>query len=301
MATNSIKYHFRSYFANLVRQYPALMWLAGINVLVWLAMQIARIIAMFAHLDFSIINEALLSLTLSADPDKTMHYPWSVITYMFFQDRFLHLLGNMIWLLFFAPFIYDERHKLRLVWIYLAGGVAGAAVFLFLGSGLLSNHIPTRGTLAGASAAVMAVMATSAMLRPNLPLRMMFLGEIKLKWIAIVCMLLTICSGGDDAGLAQAAHLAGGVAGVAAAIIIRRNDSEAPAVAVPKPAAHRTHGPGKPPPADAGQRLSEAMANRVPDSERLDQLLDKIRLSGYESLSTVEKRELNAISNRLKK
>lgn len=35
------------------------------------------------------------------------------------------------------------------------------------------------------------------------------------------------------------------------------------------------------------------------DTERLDQLLDKIRISGYGSLSAKERKELNDLSKRL--
>lgn len=43
----------------------------------------------------------------------------------------------------------------------------------------------------------------------------------------------------------------------------------------------------------------KAMNNRMSDTERLDELLDKIRVSGYDSLSSKEKTELNYISSRL--
>lgn len=42
-----------------------------------------------------------------------------------------------------------------------------------------------------------------------------------------------------------------------------------------------------------------AMNREVPDHVRLDQLLDKIRISGYESLTSKEKTELNYISTKL--
>ncbi|MDE6298611.1 MAG: hypothetical protein K2M10_03040, partial [Muribaculaceae bacterium] len=45
--------------------------------------------------------------------------------------------------------------------------------------------------------------------------------------------------------------------------------------------------------------VARAAAGRLSDTERLDFLLDKIRISGYASLSGAERRELNALSKKL--
>lgn len=308
---------FKQYCRTVAARYPALVWLTAINVLIYLTVQIDRLIGILAHLDHDVINEALLTLALSNDLHTVMNHPWSPLTYMFTQYGFMHLLFNMVWLFCFAIYIYTPHRPWRLVWVYLAGGLAGAALFIAIGMG--GNGAPQK--LTGSSAAVMAVMAAAAMLQPNRRVRLLLIGEVRLVWVAVICMLLTISSGGDDTGLGQAAHLAGGVAGVIAALLIRRNprhnatpDDEPIFTSSytstaqyaqwspqdPEQGWRPRHRKVKLPPQDAGTRFTEAVANRIPDSERLDQLLDKIRLSGYESLSEAEKRELNAISNRLK-
>ena len=47
------------------------------------------------------------------------------------------------------------------------------------------------------------------------------------------------------------------------------------------------------------KRTIKAMNRMTDDHERLDQLLDKIRISGYDSLTAREKTELNHISARI--
>ena len=45
----------------------------------------------------------------------------------------------------------------------------------------------------------------------------------------------------------------------------------------------------------------QGLRGRLSDMSRLDELLDKIRLSGYASLTDVERRELNALSRKIEK
>ncbi|MCI9029622.1 MAG: hypothetical protein HFJ90_05345 [Muribaculaceae bacterium] len=46
--------------------------------------------------------------------------------------------------------------------------------------------------------------------------------------------------------------------------------------------------------------MVKASQGRLSDSDRLDELLDKIRLSGFDSLTERERKELNALSARLR-
>ena len=50
-----------------------------------------------------------------------------------------------------------------------------------------------------------------------------------------------------------------------------------------------------------GNAVARAAGGRLSDMSRLDELLDKIRLSGYASLTDVERRELNALSRKIEK
>ena len=47
--------------------------------------------------------------------------------------------------------------------------------------------------------------------------------------------------------------------------------------------------------------MVRVLRQRQTDMDRLDSLLDKIKLSGYESLTRKERKELNELSARLKK
>lgn len=239
--------------------------------------------------------------------------PWTALTYMFTQLSFLHLLFNMLWLLWFGRiFIYCASEK-QLLFTYILGGLAGAVCFLVV----CNLGTPAQGSfLTGSSAAVLAVMTAASVMAPNLELNLLLLGQIRLKYVALLCIVLTFLGiGGGNAG-GFSAHIGGVIFGLFAPGILSRNSAKqigTPAFirnllhkikarkrkvpeALRQPVSSKR---GAFPYEDYHRSKSTNQHSRVSDEERLDQLLDKVRVSGYDSLSPSEKSELNAISSRL--
>ena len=130
------------------------------------------------------------------------------------------------------------------------------------------------------------------------------MGSVKLKWITIGCIVLTFLGlGGGNPG-SQAAHIGGVVFGFAFPFMIRRKAFVKTAskvrVAMPKvkETAVRTVRLNV---RRDGAAVATAAGQRLSDSRRLDMLLDKIRISGYASLTAGERNELNELSQRIDK
>ena len=87
--------------------------------------------------------------------------PWTPLTYMFVHFDFLHILGNMLCLYCFGIVALDLMTPRRFVSTYIAGGLAGAAAYLFA-----AKFVPSPG-LIGSSAAVMAVAAAAVRTKPD--------------------------------------------------------------------------------------------------------------------------------------
>ncbi len=170
---------------------------------------------------------------------------------------------------------------------FVGGGIAGG--LFFLASAALGFG---SGWLCGCSAAVIAVMCTTAIRLPDHPLNLFLIGEVKLKWVAVACCILTFLGGGGN----QAAHIGGLLWGVAYGLMIRQGVDPARWLAglTTKKATRRA-------PKRNPDRMVRVLRDRQEDIRRLDELLDKIRLSGYGSLSARERKELNEISARIKK
>ncbi len=240
-----------------------------------------------------------------ADPFYLLLHPWTLFTSMFLHTGFFHILWNMLYLYWFGRIVVDFIGNQRILPIYLLGGFAGAMVF-FLASNLGFPFLSPDGYALGASAAVMAIAVASATINPDYEMHLLFLGRVKLKWLVGALVVLDIIFIGQDGNTGgHLAHLGGAVMGY---ITIRQlqqgNDwsaninrvldrvadflrkfAEGPRSQKGPRVAYRN--PRRKFTSKKGQRKSDA-----PDrdhQQRLDTILDKIKESGYDSLSKDEK------------
>lgn len=276
--------------------------LLGLNVAVFLLAW--AVILSGAHMGMA-GNFTMPWLCVSADPSVSLRHPWTAATYMVTHYDFLHLLFNMLWLYWFGVMLTPAGGK-SLVRLYLGGGLAGAA--LYVAATALWPSLSTPGAyLCGASASVLAVMTAAAVISPGRKVFLFLVGPVKIKWIAICCIALTFLGAGGGNPGAQGAHIGGVAFGVAFALSRTRRkqsktDNRQQRLSPPPFLTAR-----RPSPARAtrvarnGDAVAKAAAGRLSDACRLDELLDKIRLSGYSSLTTGERNELNELSRRLDK
>ena len=209
-------------------------------------------------------------------------HPWTILTYMVVHFSPLHLIFNALWLYWFGRMLADTRDDRTILTLFIGGGVAGGVLYLLIS--LLSSY--DTGFLTGDSAAVLSLMTGAAILMPQRRIGLFLLGEVRLKWVAIGCILITLLGGGG--GLqSQAAHLGGAAFGAITAICLKNGIN----FSWPKSDRNKKRG--------INTRATVKAFSSLSDHDRLDQLLDKIRISGYESLSAKEKAELNYISSRI--
>ncbi|MES2873913.1 MAG: rhomboid family intramembrane serine protease, partial [Bacteroidota bacterium] len=126
---------------------------------------------------------------------------WTIITYMFTQRDFFHLLFNMLWLYWLGLIFLDFLSKRQFIFTYLAGGIMGALLYL-----VAYNLLPVfsgtveRSILLGSSASVMAIVVATATLVPNFTIQLLFLGNVKLKYLALAYFVLDIIGISSEPG-----------------------------------------------------------------------------------------------------
>jgi membrane associated rhomboid family serine protease len=147
---------------------------------------------------------------LPADIDKLSTRPWTILTYMFTDERVFRFIGNMLWLWAFGYILQDLMGNRKIIPIYVYGGLAGAVFYL------LSYHIFPRlqvvipsAFLMGANPSVMAIAIATTIVAPDYRIFPMINGGIPL-WILTLIFVLINFSGISygDAG-AYLANLAG--------------------------------------------------------------------------------------------
>jgi len=182
-----------------------------INIVMWLVARIVFVGYRFSESDGS---EILNWLALPASFEIFVSRPWTVLTYMFLHFDFLHILFNMLWLYWFGKIFLEYHSQQKLLSLYLIGGFFGGLVYM-----LAYNFIPLfqpeiyHSQLLGASAAVFAIVIAIAVYVPNHLIHFIFIGPVKIKWIAFVALLLSVINlSGDNAG-GNFTHLGGALWG----------------------------------------------------------------------------------------
>lgn len=255
------------------------IWLIVINLFISILIWVYALIAWWKGGDSSVLQKYL---SVPASIHGLCNLPWTPLTYMFTHVSPLHLLFNMLWLYWFAILLHKISSRLLLI-LYIGGGIAGAIGFLIATQNGSS-------TMCGASASVLALIAASSVLFPDEHVRFFAVGEVRLRWVAVGAIALVLFGSGLRAG-SLSAHLGGIIFGVCVALLFKYLSNSRVNKSRPRKVRRNP------------EAILDAVKNgsvRFSDPQRLDELLDKIRLSGFASLSSTEKLELNEISRRLR-
>lgn len=272
-----------------------LRWLLGINIAVAVIIGLGGLWAVIAQQTPADTSWLYLPPSFSGLAEK----PWTLFTYMFTHVNFWHLFFNMIWLWWFGMLLESCGPKLTLA-LYLGGGIAGALLFITVSS---ATGDSSGAGLCGASASILAMMGATAVLMPRREVRFLF-GWTRLLWLTIAAIALTFLGSLMPGTASFPAHLGGFLFGLATASVYKfkyyghscvNTHREARIAEQPQP--QQTAGSLWSSP----EALTREQKQTVSDpEEQLDLLLDKIRISGYDSLSSKEKTKLHVLSQQLK-
>ncbi|MBQ20781.1 MAG: rhomboid family intramembrane serine protease [Flavobacteriales bacterium] len=234
-------------------------------------------------------------LALPADFGQLILKPWSIITYMFLHEGFLHIAFNMIILYFGGQIFLQFLDAKKLIGTYILGGISGGLLFILTFNIFpVFNEIVSGALALGASASVMAVLIAIAAYVPNYTVRLMLLGNVKLKYIALFYVIMDIISIPQGNAGGHIAHLGGAFFGFY--FIYRLRNGKDITVGVNRLLNYIAHlfsskrkmkvvykNPGK--------TKSDVAYNtqKAANQQKIDAILDKISKSGYDSLSKEEK------------
>lgn len=215
-----------------------------------------------------------------------LSHPWGIITYQFIHGGILHLLFNMLWLYWMGRIFIEFLGSRKLLSVYLIGGMAGAILFMIAYQLLpLFSSISEFGKVIGASGSVLAITVAAATLVPDYTIGLLFFGQVKLKYLAIAAIILDLLSmAGPNAG-GHIAHLGGAMFGFVY-IKLLRSGTNAGAWMDSLTSFIENIFTRKQP---VMRVVHRKKTDDTPNQETIDQILDKISQSGYESLTAAEK------------
>lgn len=239
---------------------------------------------------------------LPADLGKFITRPWTLLTHMFAHIGLFHILFNMLWLYWLGRILSEYLGQRKILPLYILGALAGGLFYMLLFNVLpyFQQSVSTAEAL-GASAGVMAIVVATATLLPDYRIHLIFLGAVKLKWIALVAVVLDILGmGGGNAG-GSIAHLGGAGFGYLFIKQLQSGQDWSKGVNAvidtvigwfvrPKgPRVHYTNTEKVKSRKQRRSRHSQQQTDNADKQKRLDEILDKISRSGYDGLTKEEK------------
>ena len=272
-----------------------------INFGVFLIVKIVGVLSFLFNLDTSQIPFLIHWLSVPADTSALLSRPWTVFSYMFLHEGFLHILMNMLWLFWFGRIFLSYLDQKKLVSVYLIGGLTGAATYIFAYNLFPVFESVRWGSYAlGASASVMAVVIATVIYAPNHVVRLMFIGSVKIKHIALFFIATDILSipAGNAGG--HLAHLGGAFYGWLFITQLRKGKDISSGFNALMDSFFDLFKKRKMKVSYKNtQKMSDKEYNKTKKKtqEKLDGILEKIAKSGYDSLNKEEKEILFKSSN----
>ncbi|MGS2761718.1 rhomboid family intramembrane serine protease [Sinomicrobium sp. M5D2P9] len=221
--------------------------------------------------------------------------PWSVVTYAFFHAGFSHIFWNMLLLYFSGRIFLNLFGGRRFLNVYFLGAIAGGFTFM-ISYNLFPAFTGINTSLIGASAAVMAILIFVCTYLPNQEVRLFFLINIKLWYVGVFAVLIDLVQIPISNAGGHLAHLGGALLGfvyaknlyngrdigsgferiISSVVNLFQRKPRTPLKTVHRN--KKSTASGKAPYVDKDDR-----------QQKIDEILDKISKSGYESLTKAEK------------
>ena len=228
---------------------------------------------------------------LSATWNDLIYKPWTIVTYSFLHTGFFHLFWNM-YLLFFASRLFLNLFASKTFFnVYFLGVITGGIIFIlsYTFFPVFKNTFPM---MIGASAGVMAVFIFMSTYSPDTEVRLI-LFNIKLRYLGILFVLLDIVQIPYGNAGGHLAHIGGSILGFFYAQRLHRgvdigepfrNLIDRVVNTINKKTNLKTVYKNR-----SSQKSNKVLSDDGEIQKRIDEILDKISVSGYESLTQSEK------------
>lgn len=239
----------------------------------------------------SVFQNVIDWLSLSSAVSKAIVKPWTFVTYAFLHADFWHLLFNMIVLNFSSRLFLTYFTQKQFFGLYVLGAVFAGSVFVLADLFLHSNTI-----LVGASGAIMAVLIAAATYSPLSEIRLLLIGNVKLWHIALVLLVLDLIQIPMSNTGGHLAHIGGSLFGFLYIKLLQSGTDLSKIVSNVIDYFVSLFSPRKATPFKKVHRNTNQQTQTKPPKpqkditqQQIDEILDKISKSGYDSLTKEEK------------
>ena len=231
-------------------------------------------------------------LALSSYPNNFLIFPWTFLTYAFLHSGFWHLFFNMVMLNFSGRLFLTFFTQKQFLGLYILSSIFAGLVFA-VSYYLLGINAP----IVGASAAVLSILVAATAYQPLMNVRLLLIGNVKLWHITAVILILDIMQILIENTGGHIAHIAGAFFGVIYIKLLQSGTDLSRIVTIVIDFFVNLFQPKKSTPfkkvhvntKKANTTTKSKIVVKDKTQQQIDEILDKISQSGYDSLTTEEK------------
>jgi membrane associated rhomboid family serine protease len=285
----------QSFWSQLVNNYRyggITLRLIYLNAIIFLVIQIISVFGRLILIDNSRVTDFLnLIFSLNTNLNEFIYTPWGLVTSIFSHFSLWHVLFNMLFLYFSGKMFEQLFDSRRLLYTYVLGGIFGS-VFEIVAQIIFPGIQEGNTVIVGASGSIMAIFMALSFYRPDLTVQLFGVFPIRIIYLALFFLVSDLISLGMNDGIAHFAHLGGAFFGFWS---IRNISSKRNVISKVQKFVNYLNvifKSGKTKTVRSNTRMKtdeEYNYDSRKKQEKIDQILDKISKSGYESLTRQEK------------
>ena len=246
------------------------------NITVYLLPFVLKtVLFLFNIKGLSIVNWFTIDATLS----EFILKPWSILTYGFIHGSFSHIFWNMLILYYFGNILKNIFGEKLILNLFLSGIVAGGLTYL-ISYNLFPVFKGVNSVMIGASAGVMSVLFFLAAYDPQYRIRIIFF-DVKILYIALFLFFYDIIQIPLNNSGGHIAHIGGALWGYYYSVKYNNGSDLVNSIL----SYFKKNTNNKP-------SVKSKTDNKSFNQDKIDEILDKISDSGYDSLTKSEKEYL---------
>ena len=261
------------------------LYISGLNIvekiilfnitLYLLPFVLKTVLFLFNIKGLSIVNWFTIDATFS----EFILKPWSILTYGFIHGSFSHIFWNMLILYYFGNILKNIFGEKLILNLFLSGIVAGGLTYL-ISYNLFPVFKGVNSVMIGASAGVMSVLFFLAAYDPQYRIRIIFF-DIKILYIALFLFFYDIIQIPLNNSGGHIAHIGGALWGYYYSVKYNNGSDLVNSIL----SYFKKNTNNKP-------SVKSKTDNKSFNQDKIDEILDKISDSGYDSLTKSEKEYL---------
>lgn len=262
------------------------------NVLLYVIPEVVFAVIKLFKININYLNFVSVSTIFS----DLVWKPWSIVSYSFFHSGPFHLIFNMLMLFYVGRLFITFFTQKQLLGVYLLGAIFSGSVFI-ISYAFLPALTTISTQMIGASGSIMAILFATTSYQPFMDVKLFGVFKMKLWHIAFLLIFFDLIQLPLNNTGGHLAHIAGAVFGYIYIVFLKRGTDLTSGVnsvidfivnLFSRKDSTKFRKVYVNPKKQAEKRESR-IVTKDKTQQQIDEILDKISQSGYDSLTKEEK------------